>query len=151
MPPVLPPERIAYPRQRLLRCGMSARPMSLVGQIRSSDDVGSASSITCGKSRPFLRPMISRLRRVILPNPLRPPASPPPARPVAAADWHLAVRVTKPRFKRKCSSCAATGAARAFNTSGHIPIPRVAAADPSHNSPTCGFPRCLCPVGWPTL
>jgi len=32
---------------------------------------GSASSTRCGKSRSFLRPMISRLRRVISPNPLR--------------------------------------------------------------------------------
>jgi hypothetical protein len=41
----------------------------------------------------------------------------------------------------------AIGAARAFNTSGHIPIPRVAATgDPSY-SPDRGLPRCLCPVG----
>ena len=34
--------------------------------------------------------------------------------------------------------------ARAFNTSGHIPIHRVAAAgDPSY-SPYCGLARCLC-------
>src|SRR5947209_15797128 len=33
---------------------------------------------------------------------------------------------------------------RAFNTSGHIPIPPVAASgDPSY-SPDCGLPRCLC-------
>src|SRR4029077_2346000 len=35
-------------------------------------------------------------------------------------------------------------AARAFNTSGHIPIPRVAASgDPSY-SPYCGLSRCPC-------
>src|SRR5262245_31035607 len=36
---------------------------------------GSASSTRCGKSRSFVRPTISRLRRVISPNPLRLSAS----------------------------------------------------------------------------
>jgi hypothetical protein len=41
-----------------------------------------------------------------------------------------------PNLISRCSSV--------FNTSGHIPIPRLAAAgDPSY-SPPCGFARCLC-------
>jgi|SRR5215475_1182080 len=41
MPPVLPTERIARLRYgtRLLRCGISARLRTGLGQIRSSDDV----------------------------------------------------------------------------------------------------------------
>ena len=44
-------------------------------------------------------------------------------------------------------------AARAINTSGHIPIPRVAASEDPSYSPSCGFPRCLCwdRLGQPSL
>ena len=41
---------------------------------------GSASWTRCGKSRSFVRPTISRLRRVIFPNPRRPPPSAPRSR-----------------------------------------------------------------------
>ena len=53
-------------------------------------------------------------------------------------------------MRNKCNGCfgrwlllAATGAARAFNTSGHIPIPRVGAAGDPSSSPYCGLARCL--------
>src|SRR6516225_2715880 len=89
------PQRVANvpehppPSTRLRSCAdIANRRLSRIIGARKTlrkPSGGTASSTRYGKSRSFLRPTISRLRRVILPNPLRPRAS-PPLPPTAAQD-----------------------------------------------------------------
>ena len=62
---------------------------------------------------------------------------------VAGAEGGLA-RPSSPIGQGTLFILAAIGAARAFNTLDHIPIPRVGASGGPSYSPDCGFARCLC-------